>query len=253
VDYVKVDDLGRPYHQAEIQAIRRAIDKTGRRIVFSTSPGETPLSAGAHVRDHANLWRVSDDFWDQWPLLLAQFQRLHDWTPHRGPGHFPDADMLPLGLLDLGKRRTNFTPEEHYTLMSLWSIARSPLMLGADMTQLDRFTLELLTNDEVLAVNQGSSNNRQWFRRDDGLIAWIADRPGSRDRYLAVFNTQDAQPRGVPVDLAELACQPACRVRDLWQRRDLGVFVDRFEPEVPPHGGRMYLLVADDEASADHR
>ena len=73
VDFIKVDDLSRPYHQAEIEAIRKAIDKTGRPIVFSTSPGETPVASGAHVDQHANMWRVSDDFWDDWKLLLAQF------------------------------------------------------------------------------------------------------------------------------------------------------------------------------------
>ncbi len=86
VDYVKIDDLSRPYHQAEIEAIRKAIDKTGRAIVFSTSPGETPLSAGPNVVRQANLWRISDDFWDSWEQLKSQFKRLHDWTPWRGDG-----------------------------------------------------------------------------------------------------------------------------------------------------------------------
>lgn len=103
VDFVKVDDLARPYHQAEVEAIRTAIDKTGRPIVLSISPGETPLAAGPHVSTHANMWRVSDDFWDQWPLLLDQFKRLHDWTPYRIPGAWPDADMLPLGLVEFGR------------------------------------------------------------------------------------------------------------------------------------------------------
>src|SRR6266436_1130575 len=108
IDFVKVDDISRPYHRSEIEAIRRAIDRTGRPMVLSLSPGETPLDAGEHVSRQANLWRVSDDFWDKWPLLLEQFERLEKWTPFRGPGHFPDADMLPLGVISLGKR-TRFT------------------------------------------------------------------------------------------------------------------------------------------------
>ena len=195
VDFVKVDDLSRPYHAPEIEAIRRAIDKTGRPIVFSTSPGETPLSAGEHVEQNANMWRISDDFWDDWPALFAQFKRLDDWTPNRGAGHFPDADMLPLGAVRqvpgyAGGPWTRFTPDEQRTMMSLWAIARSPLMMGGDMTKNDEWTLSLLTNSQVLAVNQNSSRNRQLFNRD-GLIAWIADVPDSRDKYLAVFNTRN--------------------------------------------------------------
>lgn len=192
VDYVKVDDISRPYHEheSEIEAIRRAIDRTGRPIVLSLSPGETPLTAAEHARNHANLWRISDDFWDRWLPLRDQFARLAAWNPHRVTGAWPDADMLPLGVLNLGTRTTRFTPDEQRTLMTLWSIARSPLMHGGDLTKTDDFTLSLLTNDEVLAVNQHSENNRPLFNRDQ-LIAWIADVPGSADKYLAVFNTRD--------------------------------------------------------------
>ena len=189
VDYVKVDDLSRPYHtnRLEVEAIRKAIDHTGRPMVLSLSPGETALTAAEHVMQHANLWRISDDFWDNWPALHEQFDRLRKWNPSRGPGHWPDADMLPLGVLDLGRRKTHFTPEEQYTLMTLWSIVRSPLMHGGDMTKMDDFTLSLLTNDEVLAVNQNSSGNRELYHRD-GLVAWVADVPNSKDKYLALFN-----------------------------------------------------------------
>jgi hypothetical protein len=194
VDFIKVDDIARPYDEVqklEIEAIRRAIAKTGRPIVFSLSPGETPLARGEHVADHANMWRISDDFWDNWPALFAQFKRLHDWTPHRRSGAWPDADMLPLGTIEFG-RQTRFTRDEQFTLMTLWSIARSPLMHGGDMTHTDDFTLSLLTNDEVLAVNQRSAHNRQLFRTADGLIAWVADMPDSPDKYVALFNTREA-------------------------------------------------------------
>lgn len=192
VDYVKVDDISRPYHQneKEIEAIRRAIDRTGRPIVLSLSPGETALTAAQHARNHANLWRISDDFWDRWLALRDQFARLEAWNPHRVTGAWPDADMLPLGVLNLGTRSTRFTPDEQRTMMTLWSIARSPLMHGGDMTKTDDATLALLTNDEVLAVNQHSSNNRPLFNRDE-LIAWTADVPASPDKYLAVFNIRD--------------------------------------------------------------
>jgi hypothetical protein len=192
VDYVKVDDLSRPYfqNQPEIEAIRRAIDNTRRPMLLSMSPGATALAAADHAREHANLWRISDDFWDRWLALRDQFARLEAWNSHRVSGAWPDADMLPLGSLVMGKRATRFTRDEQFTLMSLWSIARSPLMHGGDMTRTDDFTLSLLTNDEVLAVNQASVNNRPVFNRD-GLVAWTAEVPGSKDRYLAVFNTRD--------------------------------------------------------------
>jgi hypothetical protein len=101
--------------------------------------------------------------------------------------------MLPLGVLELGRRRTRFTQDEQRTLVTLWSIARSPLIHGGDMTRTDDFTLSLLTNPEVIAVNQRSEANRPLFERD-GLIAWTASVPGSRDRYLALFNTRDRFP-----------------------------------------------------------
>lgn len=200
VDYIKVDDISRPYgdvQKAEIEAIRNAIDKTGRPIVLSLSPGATPVAAGEHVMNHANMWRITDDFWDNWGLLYAMFERLDVWTPYRGAGHFPDADMLPIGIIDFN-RPTKFTKDEQYTLMSLWAIGRSPLIFGGDMTRLDDFTKEMLTNPEMLKVNQESTNNRQVYN-EKNLIVWTADVPNSRDKYVALFN---AQSKGDNIDFA---------------------------------------------------
>ncbi len=248
VDFVKIDDLSRPYHRREIEAIRKAIDKTGRPIVLSTSPGETPVDQGPHAMNHANQWRISDDFWDNWGALYDQFQRLHAWTPYRGPGHFPDADMLPLGRIAAGNtasagRSTNFTPDEQYTLMTLWAIARSPLIHGGDMTQMDAFTLSLLTNDEILAVNQRSTRNRQLFRTGD-LVAWSADAEDSGDKYLAVFNT-GATATDVPVDLAALGFTGEAKVRSLWDGIDLGLHSGAFSPFIPSHGAALYRLTGE--------
>jgi alpha-galactosidase len=247
VDFVKVDDLSRPYHQAEIEAIRKAIDNTGRQIIFSTSPGATPLSAGDHVSTHANMWRISDDFWDKWSLLFEQFDRLRDWTPYRGPGHFPDADMLPIGLLQMGKSKTHFTPDEQFTLLTLWIVARSPLILGADLTKLDDFTLALITNDEVIAVDQASSNNHELFRWE-GFYGWVADVPGSGDKYLALFNTRDNPPGdkevslAVPVKLFELGLTNVSNIRNLWTHQNLGPFTNEFAPDVNFHGAGLYRI-----------
>jgi alpha-galactosidase len=247
LDFVKVDDLSRPYHQAEIEAIRRAIDKTGRPIVFSTSPGATPLSAGENVSTNANMWRISDDFWDKWSLLLEQFTRLRDWTPYRGPGHFPDADMLPVGVLQMGKNKTHFTPDEQFTLLTLWSIARSPLILGADLTRLDDFTIALITNDEVLDVDQDSTGNRELFHRD-GFYGWLADVSGTPDKYLALFNTHDRSTNGteaslrVSVKFSELGLASVSNIRNLWTHQDLGTFTNEFAPDINFHGAGLYRV-----------
>lgn len=191
VDYIKCDDISRPYddlQKAEIEALRKAIDQCGRPIVLSLSPGATPVSAGPHVMENANLWRITDDFWDRWGLLREMFERVHAWEPYRGPGHWPDADMIPFGIIEFD-RPTKFTRDEHYTLMSLWSIARSPLIFGGDMTRLDDFTISVLTNPDVLEVNQNSTNNRQ-ISRENNLIVWAADVPGSEDKVVALFNAQ---------------------------------------------------------------
>jgi len=191
VDFIKCDDISRPYddiQKVEVEALRKAIDKTGRPIVLSLSPGATPLKVGEHVMNHANMWRITDDFWDSWGSLLAMFERLDAWTPYRGPCHFPDADMLPIGMVEFN-RATRFTQNEQYTLMSLWAIGRSPLIFGGDVTKLDDFTKEMLTNPEMLKVNQESKNNRQVYR-ENNLIAWTADVPNSNDKYVALFNAQ---------------------------------------------------------------
>ena len=191
VDFVKVDDISRPYddgQKLEIEAIRHAIDKSGRPMVLSLSPGDTPIERGSHVEQFANQWRISDDFWDRWEPLHGMFGRLEKWTPYRHDGAWPDADMLPFGIVEFN-RPTHFTQHEQILCMTLWSIARSPLILGADMTRLDPFTLGILTNKEVLAVNQHSQNNRQLSRKDD-FIVWVADVPHSHDKYVALFNAQ---------------------------------------------------------------
>ncbi len=151
VDFVKVDDLSRTYHKSYIEAIRKAIDNSGRPMIFSTSPGATTLAEADHIASHANMWRISDDFWDKWDLLKEQFQRCADWAPHTGPGHFPDADMLPVGAITVAKQpqpgpSTRFTKDEQFTMMTLWSISRSPLIYGGDLEQMD--PLHTLAADE---------------------------------------------------------------------------------------------------------
>ncbi|MBN2590889.1 MAG: glycoside hydrolase family 27 protein [Sedimentisphaerales bacterium] len=273
VDLVKVDDLSAPsYNQPEVEAIRKAIDKTGRPIILSTSPGATPLSAGEHVQEHANMWRISNDFWDTWSGLYAQFKRLDDWTPYRGPGHFPDADMLPIGNLRTWQENnswTRFTEDEQITLMTLWSIARSPLIIGGHMPNNDEFTLSLLTNDELIEVNQNSTNNKQLFNQENHIV-WVADVPDSEDKYVAFFNARPAPaPRGrgrrggfgsqrgatptvvdpsemepaeISISLSDLEISGQCKVRDLWEHNDLGTVSEKITATVNSHGAVLYRI-----------
>jgi hypothetical protein len=262
VDLVKVDDLSNPYSAAEIEAVRKAIDKCGRPIVFSTSPGETPISEGRHIETNANLWRTSGDFWDNWRALKHAFTLAQRWEPYRGPGHWPDLDMIPLGRISIRchdggpDRRTRFTADEQTTLMTLWAIARSPLMLGANLPDNDPATLALFTNDEVLAVNQRSRNNRQLYSRGD-QVAWVADVPDSTDKYVALFRTDSnnapiaaadpQRPKANDFVLAfkDLGITGPCRVRDLWKHKDLGSFPDQFTAAIASHGAGLYRVSRD--------
>ncbi|MCJ2182295.1 glycoside hydrolase family 27 protein [Novosphingobium sp. 1949] len=242
VDFVKMDDMSRPYdaHAPEIEAAARAIARCGRPIVLSLSPGETPVPRAEHVRRHAQMWRISDDFWDDWKMLAAQFTRLENWNAWMGPGSWPDADMLPLGRLALGDRDTHFTPDEQRTLMTLWAIARSPLIMGGDLRHLDAATLALLTNPEVLAVNQASTGNCPHFLADETRV-WSARGADGKARHLALFNTVDTA-RTVRVPLAAIGANGAWSLRDAWARRDLGLAGQAVSVELPAHGAALYTL-----------
>jgi len=234
-DFIKADDMSRPYarNAAEIHAVRHAIDACGRPMILSLSPGETPLAEAGDVAHNANMWRISDDFWDTWPAVIEQFERLKHWAPLARSGAWPDADMLPFGQLEMGKRMTRFSRDEQRAVMTLWCIARSPLIMGGDLRKLDGATESLLANDEVLALNQKGEEPRELFR-DAAKAAWTATLDG--ERCMALFNLGDA---AAPVSIPVLG---HARVRDLWERRDLGAHRDVFAPILPPHGAGLYRL-----------
>jgi len=241
VDYIKVDDLSRPYHTAEVEMIRRAIDRSGRSIVFSTSPGETPLADGAHVSAHANLWRVSDDFWDNWKSLDHEFTLAARWNKFAGPGHWPDADMLPVGHLSVGHRSVgtdrfaNLTRDEQLTLLSFWSLLPSPLMVGANLPDNDAWTLALLTNPEVIAVNQDAlgQSAKRLTNSLAGAEIWTK-KLADKSIAVGIFNHSKV---AVPVNLVwhDLGQRAKPGIRDLWLRKDLGR-QKNFAAEIPPHG-----------------
>lgn len=245
VDFIKMDDMSRPYdaHAAEIEAAHLAIEKTGQPMVLSLSPGETPVCRATHVREQAQMWRISDDLWDDWSLLAAQFTRLENWNDWRREGAWPDPDMLPLGRLALGERDTRFTPDEQRTLMTLWAITRSPLIMGGDLRHLDAPTLALLTNREVLEVDQRSTDNRPHFEAD-GTRMWSARDPDGPDRFVALFNTRDKE-REVRFPLARLGVDAVAGVRELWTGEELGPATDAVVATLPAHGSALFRLTID--------
>ena len=245
VDYVKADDMSQPFHGPEIQALRSALTKTGRPIVLSLSPGPAPVDRYADLRANAQLWRISNDFWDRWVDVRAQFDLMKTWQGKVHAGGWPDADMLPLGHIGIRAERGNERPsllthEEQYTLMSLWSIFRSPLMMGGDLPTSDAFTYDLLTNAEVLVVNQHSDNGRESYR-EGSTIAWTADMPGSGAKYVAVFNRGDT---GETIDLpwSKVGVDwSSPKVRDLWQHKDLKG-LETIHITLRPHASVLYKV-----------
>jgi alpha-galactosidase len=247
VDFIKADDMGSHLYQpAEMRALSLAMRASGRPMVLSISPGPAPVSEESFFQKWAHMWRVSDDFWDSWRLLRKQFDYAREWAPQIGVNStWPDADMLPLGRLRLtdaaGKGTpTRFTPAEQRTVMTFWSIIRSPLIMGGDLMTLDESTLALLTNPEILAVNQRSRKNTPVVTRDDRAV-WTAEDPASGAAYVAAFNLTD-QPATIDLPLADLKLGAAPRAaRDLWERRDLGT-VTAVHMALAPHAGGIWSL-----------
>lgn len=245
VDFVKVDDVGRPTHHQEIAAIRQAIENCGRPMVLSLSPGPARAGDAAFLARHANMWRVSDDFWDEWRLVRENFVLLSLWGGVGQPGAWPDGDMLPFGRLGVGTggpgRRSRLTIEEQRTVMSLWAIAQSPLIFGGDLPSNDDATNALITNDEVLAVNQKGSGGYEFFSTGPRVV-WVADAPEAGVKYLAVFNVGDAEPVEIRVPWRALGLPETCVVRDLWERKDLGAVRGERLFRVTPHASGLYKL-----------
>ena len=217
VDFVKCDDIAREYPRCEreIEIISEACRGCGRDIVLSLSPGPAPLERAEHLKAYANMWRVTDDFWDDWKLLKAMFERAEKWSIHAGPGHWPDQDMLPIGALRQCENPadwTRFTEAELRTMMTLWCMVRSPLMIGGELTRLDEPSLRLLTNGPLLAIEKETIAARCLKRTDQEAIFAAYRRSGGG--YVALFNLSDS-PRQVecPPEMHEFGPVPA---RELW-------------------------------------
>ncbi|GKU26652.1 glycoside hydrolase family 27 protein [Clostridium folliculivorans] len=245
-DFIKVDDLSFPYAKGEIELIKNALDNCGRDVVFSLSPGSAPLEEAEHLKVHANMWRISGDFWDNWEQLYKQFELLGNWNEHMGASHWPDADMLPFGHICLrehqfeGKGKwTNFTRREQRTLMTLWCIARSPLMFGGVMTDNDQWTLELITNEEVLNVLKYSNSNKQFYKDEDKAIWTAKGKDG--ENYVALFNISDIDSQ-VELDLREVGIEKVDTIRDLWQHEDFKVSSGILSNKIKAHEAKFYKI-----------
>lgn len=221
VDFVKCDDIAReyPHCQREIELISEACRSCGRVIVLSLSPGPAPLEKAEHLKRYANMWRITDDFWDEWRLLKGMFERAEKWCIHAGPGHWPDADMLPVGALRQctdPDSRTAFTQAEQRTMMTLWCMMRSPLMIGSELTRMDDFTVGLLTNAALLEIEKATYGAHPLYTTEEES-AWVTYRRDGDGMYAALFNLSDEE-RTLTLTAAELE-RGVMDVEELWTSR----------------------------------
>ena len=247
VDFIKADDMGsHQYQPAEIKALSMAIHKTGRPMVLSISPGPAPISEVEFFEKYAQMWRISDDFWDDWKLLRKQFDYMRDWAQFVDKDNtWPDADMLPLGKLRVtsaegGGAPTKFTPDEQQTVMTLWSIFRSPLIFGGDLPSNDAATTALITNEEVLDVDQHSHGGHEVLEKEN-LRVWVANGARQGESYLAVFDPGET-PCNVNLRWNSLGVSGSIKaVRDLW-RHTAVTELDGVHLRLRPHASLLYRM-----------
>jgi alpha-galactosidase len=247
IDFVKVDDLSAPvYHKDEIELIRNAIDHCGRPIVLSTSPGPTPLEGAHHVSEHTNMWRMVNDVWDSWWHIDHLFEVCQDWFNYIKPGTWPDCDMIPLGRLsirgEVGEdRMTNLTRDEQFTLMTLFTVFRSPLFFGGDLPSNDEFTLSLLTNTEVLKMHAESSGVRLLYNKE-GRKAITSKNYKSDVTYLALFNVSDTSALDLDAKLSDLGYGGNVKITNMWSGEEVGIFKNIFVQSLSSHAAGLYKI-----------
>ena len=254
VDFIKIDCIAdHPYKGEEIRMFSEAIARSGRQMVLSLSPGPTAFDKRAEVEKYSQMWRISDDVWDVWYSdknfpqgVKNQFEKAAQWAGVARPGHWPDADMLPLGSLRPAAgwgepRESRLTHDEQRTLITLWSMFRSPLIMGGNLLLADPWTTSLLTNAEVIAIDQHAKENRP-APTSDSLVAWTARPETGRDYYVAIFNISDS---AKPVRLAftEIGITAGTyRLRDLWAHRNVGSAAAIETDSLPAHGCLLYRV-----------
>lgn len=247
VDFIKCDDIARelPHEETELILLSNALKNCRRDMVLSLSPGPALLEKAELYKQVSNMWRITDDFWDKWDALYEMFSRAEKWCTHSGAGHWPDADMLPIGAIrqDYDKSGcTKFTQDEQVTMLTLWSIFRSPLMIGGEMTKFDDFTMGLVTNKEILKMHKNSRNSHQVWRKEiNGTehILWTStDCEGGV--YIAIFNTGDSG-SSITLNLEDAEINTA-DVLELWSGKEIAKGVSSINVKLPSHGAKAYHL-----------
>ena len=226
-------------------SMRAALDKQKRDIVFSLCQyGEGKVSEWG-TKVGGNSWRTTGDITDTWKSMSGIGFGQAGLEEFAGPGHWNDPDMLVVGHVGWGPslHPTRLTPNEQYTHISLWCLLSSPLLIGCDLTQLDEFTLNLLTNDEVLDVSQDSLGKQAARVSKDGTAEVWTKPLADGSRAVGLFN-RDESPATVRVDFAKLGLSGTVSVRDLWRQKDLPNSSGEFQAEVPRHGCLLLRLRA---------
>jgi len=226
------EDLMKPY-----LVMRAALDQVPRDIIYSLCQygmGNV-WEWGSEVG--GNSWRTTGDITDTWASLSGIGFRQGGHEKYVGPGHFDDPDMLIVGKVGWGPslHPTRLTPNEQYTHISLWCLLCSPLLIGCDMTQFDAFTLNLLTNDEVLEVNQDPLGHQASRVGKDGLVEVWTKNMEDGSKAVGLFNRSEFEGT-VQATWQTLGISGKQKVRDLWRQKDLGEFSNQFETKVPRHG-----------------
>jgi alpha-galactosidase len=239
-DYLKLD--WGPVEAPETKEMHQALRLTSRDIVLSLSNNHVKnlLPIIGEVSPWAQSWRTTTDIRDVWSRVATDIGFSQDqWAPRSRPGHHNDPDMLVVGQVGgWGSRElhaSKLTPDEQCTHISLWCLLSAPLLIGCDLEKMDDFTLSLLTNDEVLEIDQDSLCKQAVQVGGNGALKVYA-RP-LEDGSLAVglFNLGDQQ-ASMAANWSDLKLTGKQRVRDLWRQTDLGTFSDKFETRVAPHG-----------------
>ncbi|MCR5828568.1 MAG: alpha-galactosidase [Bacteroidales bacterium] len=245
-DFIKVDFCGgnAPQNsdrlaldpQERYTAIRRAIDNTGRSDVrLNVCRWDFP---GVWVRDVAISWRMSHDIGDRWQSVKSIIGQSLYLSAYAGGGHYNDMDMLEVGR--------SMSSEEDKTHFGIWCIMSSPLLIGCDMTTLRSEAFDLLTNRDLIALDQDPLGLQAYVVQHIGetyvFVKDIEER-FSGVRAVAFYNPAD-EPCHMGIDLKDLDLAGGAQVRDLFERKDIGTVTDRLEADVPAHGTRIYRLAA---------
>ncbi|NJK85633.1 MAG: glycoside hydrolase family 27 protein [Bacteroidales bacterium] len=259
IDFIKIDGISfNPFSPDEIEGYKKAIQKTGRDIVLSLSPGPAPVKHAPFFNEHAHMWRMSSDVWDSWFYIDRTFTLCEKWNKHRSEGCWPDADMLCLGNIGIrseiaeingnGKyfgtgRYTRLSKDEQFTMMSLWAMFKSPLFFGGNLPDNDEFTKKLITNSDLIYINQYSTNNQQLLKTKH-LRVWVADCAGKKNKYVAIFNVSNEE-QTFYIPKRKFSTAGFSRITNIWTNKPVELLNGEAGGVIPSHGVLLIKLSND--------